>query len=347
MKLLRSPLFQQLLELLSGFMIGVPWLFWVLVLLCVTIYLMAILLRQVVGPSLGQTLRTTCGEGDAVEHDSYEEMYDGDCKLHYIYGEEFFGTVVGSMVTVFRCMIGDCTSGSGKSLVVHFSHGYGYLFDIVYCSGMIVILFGLFNVITAIFVEATMAGLKDNAMQKKYSRLYEADFVRKKISELIRKIVMIRGVSTIMDDKADLPLSYGDMVLTMDDFLDILDDSTVSEILCELDIGDNLEHADRKQLFDLFDSDGDGSITLLEMIDTLMKLRGSAQKRDMVAAWVGLQNLRDSFQSLELSIKEFIPQALDNQQEIKRAVDRKVAAGTEKNTEPRFMSTMNFGRTVN
>ena len=33
-------------------------------------------------------------------------------------------------------------------------------FYIIYCVGMIIIMFGLFNIITAIFVDSTISGIK-------------------------------------------------------------------------------------------------------------------------------------------------------------------------------------------
>merc|ERR1712113_281671 len=66
-KLLRSPLFQQLSELISGLMIGIPWLVWVMGLLTITIYLMGVLARQVVGPTVSHNLIDTCGPGDMYE----------------------------------------------------------------------------------------------------------------------------------------------------------------------------------------------------------------------------------------------------------------------------------------
>eukprot|EP00438_Fugacium_kawagutii_P036646 Skav209272 [mRNA] locus=scaffold1552:211620:217817:+ [translate_table: standard] len=78
------------------------------------------------------------------------------CKLHYMYGVEFCGSVFGCMFSIFRCMISECTSKGGRSLTMIFSDGFGIQFDMFYAASMVVVLFGLFNIITAIFVEATL-----------------------------------------------------------------------------------------------------------------------------------------------------------------------------------------------
>ena len=49
--------------------------------------------------------------GDECMSDQVEELVTRadlpeDCKLHYLLGEEYFGTLTESMFTVFRCMIG-------------------------------------------------------------------------------------------------------------------------------------------------------------------------------------------------------------------------------------------------
>ena len=36
------------------------------------------------------------------------------------------------MFTIFRCMIGDCTTAGGRSLTLMWSKGYGVQFDIFY-----------------------------------------------------------------------------------------------------------------------------------------------------------------------------------------------------------------------
>eukprot|EP00971_Amphidinium_carterae_P012453 245045-Amphidinium_carterae.1 len=117
-------------------------------------------------------LMHSCGSGDTSK---LVFPHDPDCQqVHLLYGEEFFGDVPTSMFTLFRCLIGDCSTRAGQSLTAHFGEGYGIRFYIVYGVGMICIIFGLFNVITALFVESTLSGLKYNDVQKKYARMYES-----------------------------------------------------------------------------------------------------------------------------------------------------------------------------
>merc|ERR1712018_846223 len=109
------------------------------------IFLMGVIGRQLVGPEVNQDYISICGKADELSEDVEE------CKLHYLYSEEFFGSVQVSMMTVFRCLMGECNSRAGQSLTVHFSQGFGARFNIIYIVGIITVIFGLFNAITAIF----------------------------------------------------------------------------------------------------------------------------------------------------------------------------------------------------
>ena len=58
-------------------------------------------------------------------------------KLHLVYGEEYCGSVLRCMFSIFRCMIGDCTSAGGRSLTMILSNGFGLRFDLLYALSMV------------------------------------------------------------------------------------------------------------------------------------------------------------------------------------------------------------------
>ncbi|CAE7153602.1 HERC1, partial [Symbiodinium pilosum] len=91
-----------------------------------------------------------------------------------MYGEEYCASVIGCMFSIFRCIVGECTTKGGRSLTMIFSDGFGVRFDVFYAGSMIVVLMGLFNIITAIFVEATLNGLKENETHRRYAKAYES-----------------------------------------------------------------------------------------------------------------------------------------------------------------------------
>lgn len=61
---------------------------------------------------------------------------------------------------------GDYSTRGGKSMIIAMSAGYGIVFELVFVSFMIIVIFGLFNIITAIFVDSTTAGLKHNDVKR-------------------------------------------------------------------------------------------------------------------------------------------------------------------------------------
>eukprot|EP00435_Cladocopium_sp_Y103_P070688 s502_g35.t2 len=156
----------ELTNLISGFVLSVRSLFWVMIFLWLIVYVIALGFRAGV-QTVSESTPERCGYGDFYEwkfrdisnladDDATEPPLPPGCKLHYMYGVEFCGSVFGCMFSIFRCMISECTSKGGRSLTMIFSDGFGIQFDVFYAAAMVVVLFGLFNIITAIFVEATL-----------------------------------------------------------------------------------------------------------------------------------------------------------------------------------------------
>ncbi|CAE8608021.1 unnamed protein product, partial [Polarella glacialis] len=241
MKLLKMPLLAELANVISGLVISVPWLFWVMAILLLVTYLCAIALRSTISVESAEAFGI-CGSGDLIEINEETDQ----CKLHLLYGEEYCGSVFLCMFTIFRCMIGDCNSRGGRPLASAFSYGYGARFNIFYCFSMVVVIFGLFNVITAMFVEATLSGMKTNDVQKKYAKLYETNYVKTKLSELIvkvsQKVGQLRrvqsggGVSSYSFFRRG-PLHVGEeLSLTESEFTHVFKSAEIRRVLDDLDI---------------------------------------------------------------------------------------------------------------
>lgn len=302
-KLLHTPILSGLANMLAGFMVGVPCMLWVMVLLTIIFYVLGMVFRQVVGPTQGISRIDYCGfTGDDVQGHSDNAM----CQAHVLYGEEFFGTLRTSMFTVFRCVLGDCSSKAGKSLTAAFSSGYGAAFDAVYCGGMVLVVFGLFNIIAAIFVETTISGLKYNNVQRKYARMYESRYVQSKLEALVCRIQELHEVKHPQFEAG------GEFVLTEEEFNEVMQDDGVSILLEDLDI----VLTNRVGLFDMFDADNNGLVTVAEIVGTLMKVRGEPQKCDMIASWVALRSLNERFQNFERLTFESQKKMLEYQKDI-------------------------------
>jgi len=180
---------------------------------------------------------------------------------------------VKCMFTVFRCMTGECSTKGGQSLPVHLSAGFGLRFDITYCVGMVILIFGLFNVITAIFVESTLAGLKYSESKQKLRSQYEARYVRRKLKQLVHRVQQIcnvdgtkvcgseskHSVTSVSEDALNEGIE-GDIELSEEQFFVVIEDNVVLKFLVELDI--EIEGAGSEALFEMMDTNNSGKVDL-------------------------------------------------------------------------------------
>ncbi|CAK9053157.1 unnamed protein product [Durusdinium trenchii] len=172
-----------------------------------------------------------------------------DCKLHYMYGLEFCASVVGCMFSIFRCMISECTTKGGRSLTMIFSDGIGLEFDMFYAVSMVVVLFGLFNIITAIFVEATLNGLKENEVQRKYAKAYESNYMTEQLAKLVMtvstQVQKLRSRTSLpglqfsnrsVGNRQENALQDGEIYLSEEEFNQLVRHPDVRLILNDLDV---------------------------------------------------------------------------------------------------------------
>jgi len=299
MKLLKSPLLRDLANILVSFWIALPALGSVLFIFLAIVYLVGILFRLIFGPAEGQDLLSECPDPDTL--DDWEDQV---CKIHYLYGEVYFGTVKKSMFTTFLFMLGNFDSAAGRSLAVAFANGYGDIFKCIFCVGMISNFFGLFNIITAVFVDSTISGLKHNEFKRKYARQYERAFVQGKLTTLVDRIQHVtcshdapRARDRVMMDIKTSKASQADVELTEEDFMRVIEDEAVKTLLEDLDV----DIMNPTGLFDTFDPEGTGRITITEMVQAILRLRGDPQKTDLIASWVALRSLHQKFDRFQLT----------------------------------------------
>jgi len=322
-KLFKGPFLKELANMLSGFFIGIPSLMWVMVLLAAVIYILALMLKSAVGrPYYEESLMGRCGSGDIGLWD------DPECTACVLYSEEYLYSVKSSMMVVFRCVVGDCTSKAGQSLSAHLSGCYSWKFDVVYFLGMVTIIFGLFNIITAIFVQATMEGLQFNHVQNKYAQLYESHYMRRKLEALVDRIRYIYDTETDtntqvvspakLDEKTATGRATEDCHLTESVFYKVLQDAVVNSLFEDLDV--KIDH--RLNTFQFFDISNDGRVSLVELIQTLMKMRGEPQKSDLVASWALLEDFRSQFYEYQKTSLGNQKEIFGRQREIIKAINR-------------------------
>jgi len=313
----------------------------VTVLLSFCVCVIGAVFRFAIGPDAGEELLSDrCGfDGDHINARGYEEVINDfpECAItHRLYAAEYCPTVISCSFTVFRCIIGDCSSRGGQSLPAHFSAGYGLTFDFAYGFGMVVLIFGLFNVITAVFVESTMKGLAAQDSIVKRQKKYRVTHVKRALWKLVQRIAVISDTyqnshdvdeeqqsaeskmsdvfKSIFDSAWLQPrqaerfqpshtIDATEITLSEPAFNEVLKDEGVQSILDDLDIDLG---TDSSSVFRIFEKDRKGQLPLVKMLDTLMLLRGSTSKVDFLGPSVMIQGLRDELRHDVHKIQEMV-----------------------------------------
>jgi len=78
-------------------------------------------------------------------------------------------------------------------------------------------------------------------------------------------------------------------------------------------------------IFDMFDSNRDGLVSVSHFIDTAVKMRGELQKSDMIASWVSLRELHASFAEFEQALLANQRKMLDFQSEMGNSTSASVS----------------------
>merc|ERR1719221_434920 len=112
---------------------------WAFVLLLLLVYILGVLMRQVTREV------SECGP-------SGQECSSSELQLQK-YHEELFSTVIRSMFTVFRCFTDGCSAPDGTPLQVLLWDTHGWIFVYGYTLSFFFVIFGVFNIIAAVFVD--------------------------------------------------------------------------------------------------------------------------------------------------------------------------------------------------
>jgi len=128
-------LLKELTLMLKGLLGGLRTLLWATLLLVAAMYIIGVFCCWAIGKSHARQLDET-------------------------YPSKYFRTVLTSMFTAFRCFLGDCSDDSGVSITVRLTERHGVPFMLAYCITTIIVNFGIFNIIIAIYIESTLDSAK-------------------------------------------------------------------------------------------------------------------------------------------------------------------------------------------
>jgi len=168
------------------------------------------------------------------------------------------------------------------------------------CLGFVfLVAVGLFNVISAIFVEATVDTAQKIIAKKKKQRLLDESRFVTNITAIVQCIVngqMGIGMGESEDPHlSDLARSISTLEVTCEEMGHLLtSDPVVMRALDELDI----DPEDNIYLADILDPDNGGSITVPDLITGIRRLRGVPRRSDIVTVDLMVRSLQERINEL-------------------------------------------------
>lgn len=297
-RMLRFKMLRELTLMLKGLLAGLRTLGWAMVLLMTVIYAIAVILTSVVGNS--EVVQVTIPNAS-----------------------EYFSTVPRSMFTAFRCFTSDCADTNGRSLVALLARALGWMFTLPYIVLVMLVTFGIFNLIMAIYVESTLSSAKRQDEVDARRSKNESLRIARSTKMLLKKFCAVHrtfGSHSIspLGGEASMQLyddlEDGSLAVTKEIFLLALQDSEVQHLMDDLDIVPNRAH-----LFDALDANGRGVIQLTDLMHGLLKVRGDAYKSDIIACLMAVRSLQDSVQSMREEIAKW---KRGGTQELLRSISR-------------------------
>eukprot|EP00812_Abedinium_dasypus_P008393 NODE_2157_length_984_cov_528.786868.p1 GENE.NODE_2157_length_984_cov_528.786868~~NODE_2157_length_984_cov_528.786868.p1 ORF type:complete len:276 (-),score=96.25 NODE_2157_length_984_cov_528.786868:155-904(-) len=180
------------------------------------------------------------------------------------------------------------------------------VFPLLYNLILIVVGFGLFNLIAAVYIENTLASAKhqsDNWRAQKKEAVRVARNTRKLVSKFYaaQRVADATGAlseeatQAVMDNCTELDLREEDIKIEKDTFCFVMQDPSVQVLLDDLDI----TSSERVRLFNVLDSDCSGNLDVRELVHGLMMVRGEAQRSDIVACLLAVRSLQQQVRNLE------------------------------------------------
>jgi len=274
-KALRYPFFDELKAMIFGVVSGMRVLLWAIVLLFVIIFFLGVIMQNIVGAAINE-----------------------------------FRTVPQAMFSIFRCFTDGCAAYDGTPLQEHLRDKYGAIFIFGYSLAFMLVTFGIFNLIMATFIENVVS---QTAHRKQSNIGMTGQHMRCKLQEMFSELV-INGKSIMgkrchlltpkqkreleKDWQKDVAQAYSalpkDLEISRDVFQLWINDTKFRHLLDEAEI----ETSNPADVFDCLDADMSGSLTLIELVDGLLRLRGPITKCDMIAIRLKCTEMVSMLQSL-------------------------------------------------
>eukprot|EP00929_Paragymnodinium_shiwhaense_P064366 TRINITY_DN3222_c1_g2_i1.p1 TRINITY_DN3222_c1_g2~~TRINITY_DN3222_c1_g2_i1.p1 ORF type:complete len:797 (-),score=150.81 TRINITY_DN3222_c1_g2_i1:152-2542(-) len=323
LRLLRYRFFSELTLMVKGVAAGCRTLFWAIVLLFFLVYVFSLVLRQMLADDIKDCAigAATCSAKDGTGMAKHLQADSID---------QLMGTVPRTMFTVFRCFAGDCSSPEGTPVSLILYDVYEVGFVLPYCLAFLFVTFGIFNMIVAIFVETVLEAARQ---KRRMAADQESILLGQQLQRLLMKFLptedvsvgekvpcwssalkRLQGLLAIERTGKSKGYSGAEFGMKIDRamFVKVIRDEEVKGILDDLDIGSG----DRADFFDVIDADGSGQLDVQELVVGLSKLRGGADKSDVVASLLGVRALQRLLREYMDGVRDNFEVVMSRQSEI-------------------------------
>eukprot|EP00811_Abedinium_folium_P009358 NODE_1864_length_2351_cov_6.124101.p1 GENE.NODE_1864_length_2351_cov_6.124101~~NODE_1864_length_2351_cov_6.124101.p1 ORF type:complete len:745 (-),score=184.61 NODE_1864_length_2351_cov_6.124101:116-2164(-) len=297
-RVLRLSGLKELQIMVKGLFGGMRTLLWAIVLLFFFIYICGIIMTE-----------TVQSDDRAIHSDEVEyEM------LH------LFGSLPSSMITTFRCLIGDCATSQGKPLIGMLIDAFGATFALGYIMLVMLVTFGLFNLIMALYLENTLAAARQHETTAEAHVTVARDM--KELLRLFYSAQQQRNTGVPLDADTYVPDEDVDCECPIErrTYMEAIESREVQRIMDRLEI-----ESDRARLFDVIDADGNECLSVREVVQGFLRLRGEAQRSDVLASVLGVRAVLYKLRELsERSQSDFesggIQAVLDKLRDVNRSL---------------------------
>eukprot|EP00930_Biecheleria_cincta_P010376 TRINITY_DN11246_c1_g1_i1.p1 TRINITY_DN11246_c1_g1~~TRINITY_DN11246_c1_g1_i1.p1 ORF type:complete len:617 (+),score=98.52 TRINITY_DN11246_c1_g1_i1:101-1951(+) len=274
LRLLKTDVFKDLLDMIQGILGGLSTLAWSMVFFLLVVYSMALIFRELLG-------------NRNAEHVS-----------------GMFDTVPRSMYTTFRCSFGDCSTPGGMPIFEYVYIEFGFFENFLYCLFVFCVTIGLFNVISAIFVESTMSAAQKMEQEKRGKRMQDEQLLATRVTQLIRCLLKYSpGHSHLLEciglsEEVDALCATEVPRCVVDE---AVKDPEAINALNELDINPS----DRARLSDIFDPDNGGTVQLSDVAAGIRRLRGDPRRSDIVCVDLMIRSLQSQMEHVLHAVDAF------------------------------------------
>lgn len=176
------------------------------------------------------------------------------------------------------------------------------ILTICYTLFIFFVTIGLFNIISAIFVDSTLAYAAKLEKQNLNERLEDENRFAVNVMTVIGAFMKVENAHTFPELTLDSFDGIKDLEFTGAKIEEVTNDELVTQALDNLDI----DRKDHKRLLDILDPDRDGFISIIDLVTGLMRLRGEARRSDIVCCDLMIRSLNKAVQRIEAKVTALV-----------------------------------------